>query len=448
VLRNLLVLAGFTSLVWCQPLEQAKRAFDRGDYAAAARLFEQARLASPSCDILFYLGLAQYRLKQPDAALISFESAAQCDPRSTAAQLAIGEAYAERGNFSEALAAYSRVLSLDPKNREALQGAAGIHLRTKANAKAIELLETLVAEEPKDPGAHADLAAAYAAVGDRVPAARQYQAALNLQPNHASALMGLGNLLLKDGEEDRAVELLQKAAKFASRAYEPRYLLGTAYNRLGRYREALDSLQAAVELGGGSESEVYYHLAKAHGGLGHQEKRAEALERFAALTRKVKEDAAAQRRALELIEEAKGQVEGGHLQTALARLEEARESRPADDALLFRLASVNYDLERNDQARSYAQEAIGLKPSEWLYHYLLGLIEKRSRRWSQARTSLETAARLNASAADVQNALGELALQQGDPQRAIESFERATKLDPEERAYKTNLDAARRAIRR
>jgi TolA-binding protein len=52
-------------------LDQAKRAFDQGDYAAAARLFEQVQQTSPGCDILFYLGLARYRLKQPDAALIA-----------------------------------------------------------------------------------------------------------------------------------------------------------------------------------------------------------------------------------------------------------------------------------------------------------------------------------------------------------------------------------------
>ena len=447
MLRKILALIGVASLLWCQVLEEAKRAFDKGDYGAAERLFEQARLTSPGCDIHFYLGLTQYRLKQPDAALISFESAVQCDPKLIDAHLALGDAYAERGNQAEALAAYTRVLQLDPKNRDALTGAARIHLRTRANQQAIELLEALVTEEPKDADAHADLAAAYAASGDRERATRQYQAALRIQPEHPSALMGQGNLLLKNGEEDRALELLQKASQLATRAFEPRYLLGTAYNRLGRYQEALDALQSAVRLGGGNESEVYYHLARAYGGLGRLEERGRALARFQELTRKAKQDTAAQHRALELIEEAKVQVEAGNLHLAAARLEEAREGRPLDDALLFRLASVNYDLQRNDLARSYAQEAIGLKPSEWLYHYLLGLIEKRSGRWAQARTSLETAARLNASAAEVHNALGELALQERDTQRAIESFKRATQLDPKEPAYKINLDAARKGVR-
>jgi len=256
--------------------------------------------------------------------------------------------------------------------------------------------------------------------------------------------MGLGNLCLKNGEEGRAIDLLQKAAQAVPNAFEPRYLLGSAYNRLGRYQDALTQLQSAVRLGGVNESEVYYHLAKAYGGLGRQDERAQALARFAQLTRKFKEDAEGQRRALSLMEDAKRLVDAGDLHLAAARMEEARELRPSDDRLLFRLGSLYYDLQQYDLAQSYAQEAIALAPSEWLYHYLSGLIAKGAGKWPQARNSLETAARLNSAAAEVQNALGEVAQHEGDLQGAVAAFERAVVLNPNEPAYRLNLDAARR----
>ena len=123
-------------------------------------------------------------------------------------------------------------------------------------------------------------------------------------------------------------------------------------------------------------------------------------------------------------------------------MEEARQLRPSDDKLLFRLASLQYDLQRYDLARSFAQEALALAPSEWLYHYLAGLIAKAAGQWPEARASLETAARLNASAAEVQNALGEVSQHDGDRERAIAAFERAVSLNPGERAYRLNLEAA------
>ena len=125
----------------------------------------------------------------------------------------------------------------------------------------------------------------------------------------------------------------------APSAFEPRFLLGSAYNRLGRYQDALAQLQRAVRQGA-NEAEVYYHLARAYGGLGRPEERAQALARFAQLTKKSKEDAEGQRRALALMEEAKTLVDAGNLHLATARMEEARELRPSDDRLLFRLASL------------------------------------------------------------------------------------------------------------
>ena len=176
-------------------------------------------------------------------------------------------------------------------------------------------------------------------------------------------------------------------------------------------------------------------------GAGHVGK---ALARFAELSKQSSEDTEAQRRARQLMDEAKALAGSGNALEAAARLEEARELRPADDRLLFRLASLHYDLEHNGLARSYAQEAISLAPSEWLYHYLLGLIEGRSGRLQQSRSGLLIAIRLKPSAAEAHNALGEVALREGDRQTAIASFQRAAELDPQQPAYRSNLEAIRK----
>src|SRR5205085_6320381 len=179
-------------------------------------------------------------------------------------------------------------------------------------------------------------------------------------------------------------------------------------------------------------------------GLARPEDRSTALARFAELSRKAKDDAEARRRALKLVAQAKSLVDAADLAGALARIEEARELQPSDDTILFRLASLDYDLERYDHARNHAQEAIALAPSEWLYHYLLGLIEGRSGRLQQSRSSLLIAIRLKPSAAEAHNALGEVALREGDRQTAIASFQRAAELDPQQPAYRSNLEAIRK----
>jgi tetratricopeptide (TPR) repeat protein len=241
---------------------------------------------------------------------------------------------------------------------------------------------------------------------------------------------------------------LQKAAESAPKAYEPRYLLGSAYNRLGRFPEAIRELHTAMKLGGADVPEVHYHLARAYGGVGKPEERRAELARFAELTRKAKQDIDSQRRAIRLVEQGRAAVASGDLAGAAAALEEAREARPTDAQLLFRLAGIHFDLQRFAEARNYAQEAISLSPSAWPYHYLMGLIERSVKRLPEARVSLETASRLNPNAAEVHNALGQLALDEGVPQKAIPSFERAVALDPKDPAYKLNLDTTRRLLQR
>jgi tetratricopeptide (TPR) repeat protein len=402
-----LIAITLCSVLRAQTLEEAKRAFDAGNYAAAAKKFEQAYQATHNCETLFYLGMAQYRGGQADAALVSFQGAVSCDPRLIRAHLALAEAYAAKGNTRGALAAFTSVLQLDPDNREALAGAASIYLQQNDNNKAVEVLARLAQLEPQDPQVHADLGAAYFATGDQDAAEHQFQRAIALKPDHAAALLGIANLRIRGGEEGEAIALIQRVIKLNPNAFEPRFLLGSSYNRMGRYAEAVDELQAALRLGG-RQPEIYYHLARAHGKLGRTEERRQALAEFAALTRKADEDTEAHRRALKLTADAKSLVDAGDLRTAVFRLEEARVLRPSDDHILFRLAGLHYDLRSYDQARPYAEEAIALAPTEWLYHYLLGLIEKASEHWQAAQKSLEVAAQLNPSAAEVRDALGEV----------------------------------------
>src|SRR5437588_797965 len=180
MLLRLLAAGTLTSLLWCQALEEGKRAFDAGKYAVAARLFEKARQESHDCHTLLYLGLARYRLKQLDPALMAFQEAVQCDPKLVTAHLALGEAYAEAGNDTEAVTAYQRVLRIEPTNAEALRGAAAIYARDKLDEKAAGVLEALIKVDPSNSQAHADFGAAYFALGNHDAAEAQFQEALRL----------------------------------------------------------------------------------------------------------------------------------------------------------------------------------------------------------------------------------------------------------------------------
>lgn len=398
---------------------------------------------APDCGRFITQGLEEYSRKEMNKALIAFRAAVQCDPKLVNAHLAIANVYAERGNQGEALAALLQVLQIEARNKLALRAASTLYLNNGLHNKALPLLETLVTVTPDSPEAHADLAAVYAAGGNRDGAEKEFRTALALKPDYFPALAGLGNVLARAGDNEGAMPLLRKAVEVQPRIYEGHFLLGSALNRLGQFEEARAELVQASKLGGENEPQVFYQLARACGGLGKAAERKEALARFSELTRQEKENTEKQRRASAWVDEARELLNAGDLNNAVKRLELAREARPGDASLLFRLAGLHFDMGNHDVAREYAQAAISISPSTWLYHYLLGLVEQNAGRLADAKASLEVAAKLGPKEAPVFNALGEVLQAQGDRKSAIDAFATAAKLAPADTAIQKNLEAAR-----
>jgi tetratricopeptide (TPR) repeat protein len=428
----------------CLCAQDPKSAFERGDYRAAIPLFESAHRTKPDCANLLYIGLSRYRLQQPAEALISFRAAIACNPKLLAAHLALGEAYEARGNDGEALTAYLQAVAVDANNLIGLRAAANLYLKSELHAKAQPLLEKLARLTPSAADVRADLGAVFATSGDRQKAEAEFRKALEIDPNYFPALSGLGNLLARAGDNEAALPLLRKAVGARPQAFEGHFLLGSALNRLNQFEEARKELELAAKLGGDGEPQVFYQLARACGGLGLAEERKAALAKFSELTKKEKDNTERQRQAARWIDEARVHLQSGNLEAAALRLEMARETRAGDASLLFRLAGLNFDLLRFDTAREYVQAAISISPATWLYHYLLGLVEKSANHLADARTSLELAAKLNSTEAVVFNALGEVVLEQGDRKLAVSYFEQAAKLAPNDPRFRENLEFARK----
>ncbi|PYT20222.1 MAG: hypothetical protein DMG57_42875 [Acidobacteria bacterium] len=429
-------LAGATD-----PLAQGKRALAEGQYLEAVRLLEQARGGPSACAASFYLGLAHQHLKQMDRAIVDLQSASECDAGNAEPRIALGVAYAEKGDDNRAQAAFESALRIKPDDIEVLRAAAALDLRHERNDQAISKLEKLIAFERKDAKAFADLGSAYAAIGSYEKAREQFDQALKIRPNDASALVGLGSLDLKTGHTEDALALLTQAATIDPKAYEPRYLRAAAYNALGRFREAVAEGNEALRLGG-TDAEIYYHLARAYRSLGREEDGRKALAEFSRLRSQTKDMDEARREASRLLEQAKPLVDAGNLIAAISLLEGACRLDDGNPQLLFRLAGLYFDMQQLESARDYVSKAVVLAPSEWRYHYLLGLIEKSSGKPDSARASLETTIRLNPSAADAFNQLGDLAMRRRDFADAIRNFEKAVQLDSRDTAFQLNLRAA------
>jgi len=419
-----------------------KKAFDRAQYEEAIRIWQSGN--SKDCEVPFYIGLAQYRLKRISEALIQFRTAVSCAPNQLLPRIALAEALAASGDQNRAIAQYEEALKIDPKSIDALRAAAFLSVTNQLNDKAVGLLERLLEIAPTDTAARAQLGAVYAAIGRMEDAETALKTALQQDATNASALIGLANVYLKTGRPQPATELLEKAI-VSVQSFEPLFLLGSAYSNQGRYEDAVRAFQRAIQLDR-NQAEVYYQMATALGKLNRSEERAQALEHFRQLREKKQKTDEDVRRAERLLEMAKPLVDQGELVQAVSLLQEAHSIQPDSGDILFRLAGLQYDLRRYVAARQSVTEAIRRTSDEWNYYLLLGLIEKDVSRLDESRVALERALQLNPNSADIRNHLGDVAMRQTRFREAAEHFQIALKFAPDDLAIQANLEAARKAL--
>ena len=423
-------------------LSTAKKAFADGDYAGVVQMLEADAPLSHDCDGMLLLGLSRYRLDRVDEALIDLQAASACNPANTIARTALAEAWARKGDDQRALALFESVLKEAPEDKGALRDAATLYLKHDLNQQASGVLEKLVRLQPGVSKLHADLGAAYAGLNDFTKARESFDKALRIDPKNVSALIGLGHVELKTGQQDEAIQLLKRAVTADPRAFEPHFLLATVWNEQKRYTEAMQECKEALRLGG-KDPQIYYHLARAYRGSGNEEESRKAMAEFTALRNKANASEERQRESQRLAEQAKAMVDANRLDEAIVLLEQSRSAERSDPQLMFRLAGLYYDTKQFGKAREDVEAAIALAPAEWTYQYLAGLIAESTGRLDEAAKRLSTAARLNPARAELFNELGNVAMAQRNYSEAAREFEAAAKLDRSEPAYETNARTAK-----
>lgn len=121
-------MAGFSTLVFAlsvcvllgndsaEPLEQAEKAYQAGQFEKARELAEKAVEADPKqVNARMLLGLACSRLRDQKAALEAFNQVLKMEPNNLLALDRRGDTYLKLGEFDKAVADFDRVLEIRPQ---------------------------------------------------------------------------------------------------------------------------------------------------------------------------------------------------------------------------------------------------------------------------------------------------------------------------------------------
>jgi tetratricopeptide (TPR) repeat protein len=245
-----------------ESLKAGREAYDAGEYAKAAQLFQQASDQNPrSGEILLLLAKTYYEAQQHDAAIVSAEKAVALEPQSSVYHEWLGKIYGEKADH----AAMFSALSLAKKARKEFERAVELDQR---NFSAQQALIEFDCSAPGIAGGGEDkarpeiarLAAMDAAEGhyaagncrrqkkDFAPAEVEFDKALENHPKSADLIFDIGDYAVKHSQPERL-----EAVVAAGEAVAPGDLRGKYYRAVAlvlkkeRLEEAEATLREYVE---------------------------------------------------------------------------------------------------------------------------------------------------------------------------------------------------------
>ena len=349
--------------------------------------------------------MARVRMQQhrSSAALGYLERARDVDPQSAEIPMMMGAALAADGNFREAISVLSEVV--------------GAH--------------------PSLPGAHFNLATAYARTENFPAAADHYRRVLELDPANDMARMAAAKALANFHKHQEVLELV---APYSSRRpasvdeFELRHLRGVALRGIGKYAEAEVSLRRAAELRP-EHSDTRYNLGFV---LARQEKWVEARSH---LERAKELDPASADIRFQLGRVLRAQSEEAEAREELRAFQDRKRADLKNSQAESAASRGNAALDSGDPAQAAAEyeEAIRLSPSDARYHYDISLAHSALGNKGSQLDALKKALELDPGMERAHNDLGVLYLNIAWFPQAEQALREAVRIEPQYAEAHNNL---------
>jgi tetratricopeptide (TPR) repeat protein len=397
---------------------------------------------------------------------------AQTPPSSGAAIVPSAQAYYEfmlarrlesDGDLEGALAALERAEKLDPASAELLAERAALHARQNQGPQARDAAERALALDTSNVEAHRILALVYSAwsegagqrpAGETVDGARrkavEHFRAIRATPAMATDLslqIAFGRQLLRSGDGDEAITILEAVASQAPYLAEPYVLLAEARTAKGQMMEAAEALAQAAEI----NPRYYVSLADLYEKLGRWAAAAGAYGQAIEGMRQPSRDLRL-RHVTALLN-----VPGGAgASRAKDTLTELLETNPDDVRLLYMLSTASRQLDDSKGAEDAARRILAIDPTSLtglnaLSRTLMDQYQYRQVVDVVTPLAKDVAARTKGRESEGASVLAQMGLahqQLGEYDAAVTAFTTAKGLVPDEVAFDLYLAQALLAARR
>jgi tetratricopeptide (TPR) repeat protein len=443
-----------------------------------------------------YVGLAnlQIALNQPAAAEANLKKAIELSPKDVGAQLALANFYQSQRRFSEAESQFRRAIEVDPKFPEARADLARLYLAQGKNSDAEEFLKNSKREFPDNSAGYRMLGDFYFATAQLDKATAEYGTLFQDHPkdpevkknyiqllilknrldeaqklndevlktngNDDTALIYRGQIQIRQGKGNDAVQTLQKALRNNSDNGIAHYQLGIAFSQMGDLARARGEWQDAVRLRPDmveADRALASVALRNHDMPALEQSATQIIERdpnspdgyslrAAANINRKQFDRAAEdvRKAIEVAPQSPiGYTQLGNLQMVQNHFGEAEKSysqaldRDAGSAdALAGLMNAYFADKQPDKAVAAANTQIAKNGNSSAFYDLLGTAlfnEKKDLKGAEA--ALQRSVALDKNNSDALLKLGQVQVAEGSADAAIATYQNAVKDNPREPSF-------------
>jgi tetratricopeptide (TPR) repeat protein/sugar lactone lactonase YvrE len=362
-----------------------------GDASGAVSCLEKALARdAANAPARAMLGEAFVRLGAVAKGLAELDAAAAASPSDLAIWRRAGRVLQSLGQPREALARYTKVLSIAPRDPEAVIAVANTYLLLAEFDQARTMALSLVGSPAEESIGQYVLGRIAIAQGKNDEAVVALARSTRLNERHGAAWAALAEAYLGLKDEAKARDALAKAAALPDAQADVFRRLAELETRQGRNAQALAALERAIALAP-ADLDARLAQAKTLTALGRWQDLGKAARELQRLSPKTVEP---------LLFAAEAAYRQGKNGEAIRALKSAIELKPDSYEVNFRLGRSLADNRLYDDALGYLEKAARIEDRNDAPHLMIAEIQLERRAYDNAIATLTHAAKLNPSEAN------------------------------------------------
>lgn len=291
---------------------------------------------------------------------------------------------------------------------------------------AIRLYKSLLQEDVKNIEYLSALGNLYMKNNDDEKALPYFQQILTFYPNNFEAMNSMGGIYRRMGRYQDSIEILQKALETKINPVQVNYNLGFTYKLMKNYSDAIDAFENVIAVNP-TDVLAYNHLGTIYAAQNNHEKAVATYKRGLQID---------PNHPIIQFNLAKS-LETMHDDTsAIQAYDAALRAKPGWQEAVIEYAKLLLNHRKTRLAGELVQNAIGLHPQDFGLYAQMGQILMRQSNFKKAASSFEIANRLVSGNAENLKNLAEAFEKLGKKEEAVLTIKKAESVEPEDEKIK------------